>query len=65
MQYMAKRLYPDVALFCADGKIIAVNDNLYSIEAVGLIYVQHLNGTLLFNRTVAITLAENQVKLIE
>jgi hypothetical protein len=44
---MAKRLYPDVAIFCADGKIIAVNDNLYATEALVLIKIQNLNGNLI------------------
>lgn len=46
---MAKRSYPDVSLFCADGKIIAINDNLYSIEAVAIVIIQHFNGSVLRN----------------
>jgi beta-mannosidase len=49
LQYMAKRSYPDVSLFCADGKIIAINDNLYSIEAVAIVIIQHFNGSVLRN----------------
>lgn len=48
---MAKRSYPNVALFCADGKIIAVNDNLHSVNALAIIKVQHFNGSLLYMNT--------------
>jgi beta-mannosidase len=33
LQYLVKRIYPDVAVFFSDGKIKAINDNLYPIEA--------------------------------
>jgi hypothetical protein len=36
---MAKRIYPDIAIFCTDGKIIAVNDNLFSVQAVYILKV--------------------------
>ena len=29
LQYLAKRLYPNVGVFCSNGDVIAVNDNLY------------------------------------
>lgn len=35
LQYMAKRLYPNIAIFCLRNyKIFVVNDNLYDVETV-------------------------------
>jgi beta-mannosidase len=31
LQFMAKRLYPDLAIFYADSEIYAVNDKLYPV----------------------------------
>ena len=31
LQFMAKRLYPNLAIFCKDGQVIAVNDFLYEV----------------------------------
>ena len=31
LQFMAKRLYPDVAIFVVKDKIYAVNDKLYEV----------------------------------
>lgn len=62
---MAKRLFPDVAVFCAKGKIVAVNDNLYPVNALVIIKVQNMNGKLAYNKTVDISLMENEVKEIE
>ena len=53
---MAKRSYPNVAIFFQDGKITAVNDNLYNVEAVTIVKVFNLNGALLFNKTETIEL---------
>lgn len=54
LQFMAKRLYPNVAIFCSDGIITVVNDNLYDLEAVTVVRVFNLNGTVEFEQTKAI-----------
>lgn len=59
LQYMARRLYPDVAIFCADGRIVAVNDNLHPVNALAIVKVQHFNGSVLYMNTSEIVLAEN------
>jgi len=41
---MAKRLYPNVAIFCLDGVVKAINDNLYPVDAVAIIKVVSFNG---------------------
>ncbi len=46
---MAKRIYPDVAVFCADGKVVAVNDNIYAVQAIVIVKVQHFNGTVVYS----------------
>ena len=62
LQYMAKRSYPNVAIFCQDGKITAVNDNLYNVQAVTIVKVFNLDGSLLYNKTETIELKENEVR---
>jgi hypothetical protein len=44
---MAKRLYPDVAIFTLNNKIYAVSDKLYPVNALGIIEFFDLNGKLL------------------
>ena len=44
LQFMAKRLYPDVAIFVVKDKIYAVSDELYEVKALTLIKVFDLNG---------------------
>lgn len=44
---MAKRLYPDVAIFTQNNKIIAVNDKLYDVTALAIIKFFALDGKLL------------------
>jgi len=59
---MAKRLYPDVAIFCVHNKIVAINDNLYPVNALALTKIQYLNGTLDMKKTYEIELKPNEVK---
>jgi len=59
LQYMVKRLYPDVAIFCAKGKIMAVNDNLYPTNAFVNIQVQNMNGRVAYGKKINITLQAN------
>ena len=44
LQFMAKRLYPNVAIFCNDGVVKAVNDNLYPINAIAIVKVMSFSG---------------------
>ena len=44
LQFMAKRLYPDVAIFVVKDKIYVVSDELYEVKALTLIKVFDLNG---------------------
>ena len=45
LQYMAKRLYPNIAIFCVDGGTIrAVNDNLYAVDAIAIVKVLTFSG---------------------
>ena len=43
---MAKRLYPDVAIYCINNKIVAINDNLYPVNALAKLTIQYFNGTV-------------------
>lgn len=47
LQFMAKRLYPDVAIFTLHNKVFAVSDKLYPVNALGIIEFFDLNGKLL------------------
>lgn len=47
LQYMAKRLYPDVAIFTLNNKVFAVSDKLYPVNALAIIEFFDLNGKLL------------------
>ena len=51
LQFMAKRSYPNVAIFCQDGRIYLVNDNLYEVSASIIIKIQQFNGNVVFNRS--------------
>lgn len=59
LQYMAKRSYPDVAVFCADGRVVAVNDNIFAVQALVIVKVQHFNGTLIYSQTQPVSLNPN------
>lgn len=44
LQYMAKRLYPDIAIFTHRDEVFAVNDKLYPITSVAKIQVITFDG---------------------
>ncbi len=44
---MAKRSYPNVAIFTHDGQIYVINDNLYEVSAIAKMDIVNLNGTVL------------------
>lgn len=62
LQFMAKRLYPDVAIFTQNNKIFAVNDKLYDVTALAIIKFFALDGKLLKKYEKEITLTANEVK---
>lgn len=43
---MAKRLYPDLAVFYVNSSVVVVNDNLYAIGGLVVIRVQNFNGVI-------------------
>lgn len=47
---MAKRLYPNIAIFCVDGTVKAVNDNLYPVDAIAIIKVISFSGETLYEK---------------
>lgn len=61
---MAKRSYPDVAIFFIKDAIHAVNDKLYPVSVLVMIEFFHLNGTLLSKIEKDYTLEANSVTLI-
>lgn len=44
LQFMAKRLYPDIAIFTLRNKIYAVNDKLYDVTALAIIKFISFSG---------------------
>jgi hypothetical protein len=61
---MAKRLYPDVAIFTLNGKIFAVNDKLYDVTALAIIKFFSLDGKLLKKVEKEVNLKINEVQEI-
>lgn len=59
---MAKRLYPDVAIFFLKDRIYAINDKLYPVSALAVVKFFHLNGTLLSKVEKEVPLDANSVK---
>lgn len=47
LQFMAKRLYPDVAIYTLKNKVYAVNDKLYDVTALAIIKVVSFSGKIL------------------
>lgn len=47
LQFMAKRLYPDVAIYTLNNKIHAVNDKLFEVNALAIIKFFKLDGTII------------------
>lgn len=62
LQYMAKRCYPDVAVFVDDATVKAINDNLYPLEALVIIKLLKFNGEVVIHKNVSIKLQINEVK---
>ena len=58
---MAKRSYPDVAIFFEKNAIHAVNDKLYSVSALAIVKFFHMNGTLLSSVQKDLTLESDSV----
>jgi beta-mannosidase len=49
LQYEAKRLYPDIAIFHTKDGITVVNDKLYAVEVLAVIQLITFNGEYLVN----------------
>lgn len=64
LQFMAKRLYPDVAIFTLNNKIFAVNDKLYDVTALAIIKFFALDGRLLKKVEKEVSLKLNEVQEI-
>ena len=64
LQFMAKRLYPDVAMFTSENKIYAVNDKLYPVEALGVIELYSLDGKSLKKIEKTVSLKANEVQIV-
>lgn len=65
LQFMAKRLYPNTAVFCQDGRVTVVNDNLHEVEVLVMIRVQDMRGKIMLNTTEVVKLKENEVKRLK
>ena len=47
---MAKRLYPNIAIFCLkNNEIIGINDNLYDVNVIAKIKLMTFDGQILVN----------------
>lgn len=64
LQFMAKRLYPDVAMFVSENRVYAVNDKLYSVESLGVIEFYSLDGKSLKKIEKTVTLKANEVQIV-
>jgi beta-mannosidase len=64
LQFMLKRLYPDVAIFYVKDKIYAINDELYEVTALAIIEFFTLRGNQITRVEKEVTLSPNEVKVI-
>lgn len=64
LQFMAKRLYPDVAIFTLNNKVYAVNDKLYDVNALAIIKFFSFDGKLIKKEEKEVNLKINEVKEI-
>lgn len=63
LQFMAKRLYPDISIVYTESKGVSIiNDKLYPVNVVALIQLVTFDGEYLLNRTETVSLAANEVK---
>lgn len=44
LQFMAKRLYPDIAIVHTSGGVSIINDKLYNVEALAIIQIITFDG---------------------
>ena len=61
---MAKRMYPDVAIYTLNNKVHVVSDKLYNISALATIQVISFDGKVLKKVEKEVQLAANQVQEI-
>ncbi len=63
LQFMAKRLYPDIAIVNTENHgITVINDKFYPIEAMAIIHLITFDGEYLLNETQTVQLGPNEVK---
>jgi|LakMenEpi03Aug12_release.lakeMendotaPanAssembly.Ray.scaffolds.fasta_scaffold397423_1 hypothetical protein len=61
---MAKRLYPDVAIYTLNNKVYVVSDKLYNVSALATIQVISFSGQVLKKIEKEVQLLANQVQSI-
>ncbi len=62
LQFMAKRLYPNVAIMYFKGSVYAVNDNLCDVAAMGIVKLMDFDGNLIINETLEMVHKANEAK---
>jgi hypothetical protein len=58
---MAKRLYPDVAIYTLNNKVHVVSDKLYNLTALATIQIVSFSGKVLKKIEKEVKLTANQV----
>ena len=61
LQFMARRLFPDVAIFHVSDKIHVVNDKLYDVNALVIIKFFSLKGEMLKKEEKSVNVKGNEV----
>ncbi len=57
LQFMAKRLYPDISIIHTDNHgVTVINDKLYPVKALAIIQLITFDGEYLLNQTETVTL---------
>ena len=64
LQFMAKRLYPDVAIFCQQSKVYVINDKLYDVNALAIIKTITFAGKVIKNVEKTVNLKANEEQQI-
>jgi beta-mannosidase len=59
LQFMAKRLYPDIAIFYTGNSISVISDKLYPVDARVIIQLVTFSGEYLLNVTENVHLLPN------
>lgn len=63
LQFMAKRLYPDISIVFTESKGVSIiNDKLYPVKVVAIIQLVTFDGEYLLSQTETVSLEANEVK---